>query len=1351
MKLLRSHIHKLARWGLVLISIAALVLAALGGPLWATASPLFDVTNGGFETGAMSPWFKVGARQGEMGVLANNPHTGTYNWQIGDYWPGDMGGLCQDVTSVTSNDVEYVISVWGKLNSGGSGNQGRFYVIFSDGSTNLHDSYTLINDPNWNQFSDTYTWSGASTRQVCFEYYNNHTGATWGVDTYWDDFTLSTTATSTPTSTPTNTPTSTPTSTPTYPPAGYYAIHVGQFGSRSDAGGWAMYQLDLSGIDRANLQGLFVKYISATNAWGWTEMCQISGCIWPDTSAVLSFPNDWCIPMYGIADQTAACNAAQAAAGSGGYSLQASPYDLNGHIAVLKLSPWTSPPNTTVFATLDVWAIYYDAATVTPTPTATGTGNPTETAAAAGTSTAAAAATSAAAAATSTANAAATQAQGTAVAGATQTALVATNNPTDMAAASQTAGAPTPAFNYGNVIQNWDFNIAPLAPNGGSYWAVAGHVVQAPLASDPWPSSHMPKGSCGPKYWDMATGGPGDPGGSFWQQFDWQGGPMYINFEVESDTILNHGEVAITNLNSGAEFKVPIYIFPFFFKWTTIKIGPTPNFLPGPYRMTFWNDAPVGGSGMGVDNVNVRAGTWNQDCPADQYDGQMPVTNQGNATATASPEATATIPPLVPNKNILVNCDLENSWSGYAHNQATLLNPTGGAVGPTFAQLYTLMIPQALPPPLFIPGIMYQPFTWPGGRAYVSYFVQDGSSVIMRVRNLMAGTEFQQVPQVPVSSPTGWTRMGNSYDLSAPGQYLIEFDTPQGSSAGIDGITVAAGGYAEDSCSTASTASSNATQAAANATATAVGSATSAVATQTAAAVQTQANDTFATFAAIANATNTAAAASTQTQSAAQTETQAQNQIATESVRETATAQGTPMPSATHTPFPATATPIPPSTLVVPPATLTAVANNLSATETAQAAAYATALAAAQLTQAAAAFATQHAAQTETAVAAANATNQAAINATNAARATQTAAWATQAQATQNAAATQTALVLTGDANQIATATKQAAETQTQAAIDLATSNYIATQSAGATQTALALTNDYSKIATATAQAAQTATAAAVQTQNAQATTDALGTQTAHATGTAVAKATQTSLAATANATDQANATLTAVATTNAQATEGAQATVTAQAVITQQALGTAQATQTVEPRPEPGPAVDCVRPTNPLWLADWIDYEVCRVLTWFAWSPDNTQQVLSFQANLADYEPFGTASEILQAKDELSIQIGELDWAATGLRQDDPVPLVAVFFPSTVTPGLLTGQLLLTPGQPGSIPFVTICTLRVGDIFGDAIAKGVCAVINWTSDIGLMGWLQFLFDIVVWVAFMRYSWKLITVVLTAI
>ncbi len=185
-------------------------------------------------------------------------------------------------------------------------------------------------------------------------------------------------------------------------------------------------------------------------------------------------------------------------------------------------------------------------------------------------------------------------------------------------------------------------------------------------------------------------------------------------------------------------------------------------------------------------------------------------------------------------------------------------------------------------------------------------------------------------------------------------------------------------------------------------------------------------------------------------------------------------------------------------------------------------------------------------------------------------------------------------------------------------------------------------------------------------------------------------------------------------------------------------------------PQPEPAPEADCQRPDNPFNLAGWMEYEVCTVLTWTLWNNENSSQVLNIQATLQSYEPMGTLNELSDARDQVQGEINQFDWANTGLQSGE-LPDLEIFFPNSTPNGLLTGNFTLTPDPGGDFAFVTTCGVETANVFGDAMSQGFCAALNWMIVTGILNWAQYLFDVVIWLGFLRYVWNLVTVVIPQI
>lgn len=959
----------------------------------------------------------------------------------------------------------------------------------------------------------------------------------------------------------------------------------------------------------------------------------------------------------------------------------------------------------------------------------------------------------------------------------------ATNTPTATPTPSNTPPqSPTPFATHGavggNLIRNWDFNIAPKQP--GVYWQTINRVVQAPTAASlpPKPIDQMPFGSCGEKYYDMDRPTLSGDGGSIWQDFDWPGGRMYINMEALTDTYLSRGQVKITNKNTGATDTLPSFTNGSYiwqsFKWA-LSSRPA-----GQYRLGIEIQDTLVGGALAVDNVNVRTGYWGQDCPAENYHGGIP----SNVFATATNSNFATEVPPSPGLPLNMNCDFEQQWNGWAHNAASTLKYSGGGVGPTYPVLFSAPVGFGV----FLNGNIFEPFDWPGGSMYVSYFTHGGSTPIVKIRNLMTGINYTIQSGSSTQSFVGWQKHTYISPDSPPGQYIFEGSVPTGKLAAFDGVAVAAGSFAGGPCSSASNPTNDNATATSNAIGTSAGETAAPAATQTANAVLTQAEDEFATYQAIVHGTQTQAAAAAsqtefyrnvETQTAGQTQTQVSahatqtqfwglvqtqeaqqtaanaatqtqfwSQVETQVAGQTATAAGNATATAAAA---ATATAAAPPTITprpttIPPATastptpaptcdvdvqvcsvvdltltagwsgfLTAVANSETqeaahATQTAQHVSTQTQAAAQATTQVAIIGATGTARAIQTGTAAAAATQTSIVNTehqheTATAVAFATIGAATRAASTQTAAAQQTSLPLTADANDIATATAQAAQIATDVAAGHATATAQtiahATQTAAALQTSLPATNDANQIGTATAQVQATQTAAALQT----------------------------SLPATGEATAIAQATQTAAAVGNGYATA------TAQAIATGIAQGTPPP---VDERPPPQPGADCIRPASPLYIADWIDYEVCQILTWFVWTPENSAQLSAVIDTSCQHEPFGTLCEFMLAADGMRADWQSLEWDGSGLTcaLEDENPFMAV----REAYGILRGQFSFDSPPD----YDHACGVTIGWLIGENIERGTCYAINLLCAHGLVQWMQYLMDaflIAAWVMYFQAAW----------
>lgn len=358
------------------------------------------------------------------------------------------------------------------------------------------------------------------------------------------------------------------------------------------------------------------------------------------------------------------------------------------------------------------------------------------------------------------------------------------------------------------------------------------------------------------------------------------------------------------------------------------------------------------------------------------------------------------------------------------------------------------------------------------------------------------------------------------------------------------------------------------------------------------------------------------------------------------------------------------------------------------------------------------------------------------------------------ALATANAQATQD---VHDNQTQVAIFT-QFAQTQAAATFTYNQGGTATRQSYSATQTAQAIINSQAMTATALwyqinaqlTQAAYTQIASTSQANSAIQTQAALQTQIVQ-TSQAQFSALQTAIYLTAHAPAALTATAQSIINT-AQApfyaTQTAIAYLQTQIVATSQGtppppsptvdvvLATQQALVVPE-QPEPWWAAVCGRPPNALNLAWWLDYEVCRILSWFAWSPVNTTQVITWQVEATIYEPGGMIDELVQSLNVARAIWSAVDWEDTGACNSETLDLGSVFIPAQ---GILQGNFTIGPGEPIELD----CLTPLRPFLGDGIADGVCGAISILCQRGIMVWVQFAFDgglVALFIVYLQRAW----------
>lgn len=230
--------------------------------------------------------------------------------------------------------------------------------------------------------------------------------------------------------------------------------------------------------------------------------------------------------------------------------------------------------------------------------------------------------------------------------------------------------------------------------------------------------------------------------------------------------------------------------------------------------------------------------------------------------------------------------------------------------------------------------------------------------------------------------------------------------------------------------------------------------------------------------------------------------------------------------------------------------------------------------------------------------------------------------------------------------------------------------------------------------------------------------------------------------------TSTATATDTATAANDATATSYA-ATQTAAASITPSATPissdtptpavTATSTPNVPPQPEPAPSADCQRPTEWWNVAHWIDYEVCVVLTWFVWTPANTDEITSWQDAFNEHEPFGTINEIGEG-----LTYMRDSWQAAGWDDTGAAGAACTADAADLTndaSGILSGDFAF---DTEVTPYSPTCELSIASFLGDALASGMCFGVNVLCQNGMLPWIQLVTNaglVMLFINYLRSTW----------
>lgn len=156
---------------------------------------------------------------------------------------------------------------------------------------------------------------------------------------------------------------------------------------------------------------------------------------------------------------------------------------------------------------------------------------------------------------------------------------------------------------------------------------------------------------------------------------------------------------------------------------------------------------------------------------------------------------------------------------------------------------------------------------------------------------------------------------------------------------------------------------------------------------------------------------------------------------------------------------------------------------------------------------------------------------------------------------------------------------------------------------------------------------------------------------------------------------------------------------------------------------------IECDRPTNPLSLAWWLDYERCMILSFVSWGPSQQATAQSIPAMFNQYEPFGTIAEVKDGMVVLRTQVagisGELGYSGV----NDPIDPSRVLNGAGSNDPWAEGGRINLFSQSGGITtgaYTNYCSHRLSSQLSGNLAKGACFALNVMKNVGVFPWVQF-------------------------
>jgi hypothetical protein len=457
--------------------------------------------------------------------------------------------------------------------------------------------------------------------------------------------------------------------------------------------------------------------------------------------------------------------------------------------------------------------------------------------------------------------------------------------------------------------------------DGSTAWEYAGGATRRQSDLD-FSSNNVGPAVCGTYYatidggYNAAT----DQATALRQRFYWPGGVAYFHSALHANGNDSHQFSAVIKLER-VDGTLPAMTAAWIVSQNLSTTAWTDYHQTLPLGAGWW-DLTIGSTDGGqpniadfaIDDITIALNQYMTYClgpggptrtPRPTYTMTPTTTRTPTSTAGASPTPTNTpsvspTPSRTPTPSTASNfgnCDFEGGSAGWAGSDWSLGN-AGGPIGPRYA---------------IITGSISQQFSWAGGVAYFTFWVGPGSYGSISVRNLSTN---QSITLHTPASPASWQLRTATANLPA-GTYRVEA-SGNGSTIKIDGVMVAANGYAYCGSGSGPITPTNGPTSYVTATSTPTPNGSlspTPSATATASRTPTKTMTPY--------PTNTAGPTNTPIPTNTQVATHTQIATSTQSgAEQTATAQGTEIP--TYTPYPTltpypTFTPYPTATPYTPP------------------------------------------------------------------------------------------------------------------------------------------------------------------------------------------------------------------------------------------------------------------------------------------------------------------------------------------------------------------------------------------------------------------------------------------------